>query len=357
MQGQRSVTLGAVAGTPEYMAPERAQGREVDHRSDIYSLGVVAYEMLTGRTLFSTGDPMATLLKHVHARVPVPSRREVPRSLFAPVQQALAKRPEDRWSSALSFVEALERGLGSTVVPSDRTARAARTAAAVGVAAIALFTTLRLSESARSESPSVVQAASPEPARLIATPIARPSESPAQPGPAQTIFNRRQSAPVSTLVAAPRTEPPGQAAAAPGIDDRAPDVRAAGEVLLGEPLKGENVATADRTSVAGDDVAPAPPAAAPIDPIDVVIPPVRIATVQPTYPPVALSAGIEGDVVLLAVVGTDGTVTSVEVVRSAHPLLDDVAKRAVLRYRYKPALRNGAPVSFTVEIPVSFRLQ
>ena len=75
------------------------------------------------------------------------------------------------------------------------------------------------------------------------------------------------------------------------------------------------------------------------------------------YPPLARAAQIEGDVVLQAVVGPDGRVTEVQVVRTAHPLLDSAARDAVLQYGYKPGLRNGAPDTFRVQVTVSFRLR
>ena len=78
---------------------------------------------------------------------------------------------------------------------------------------------------------------------------------------------------------------------------------------------------------------------------------------NPVYPPLARAAQIEGDVVLQALIGSDGRVTEVEVVRSVHPLLDGAARDAVRQYGYKPGLRNGAPETFRVQVTVSFRLR
>ena len=90
---------------------------------------------------------------------------------------------------------------------------------------------------------------------------------------------------------------------------------------------------------------------------EVVTPPQRLRAVSPDYPAAARAAQLEGDVVLEAVVGTDGRLRDVTVLQSAHPLLDDAAKAAVLKYEYAPALRNGTPEPAKIRIAVSFRLQ
>ncbi len=108
--GSRLTVTGNAIGTPTYMSPEQAVGdREVDGRSDIYSLGVVAYQMLTGRVPFSAANSMALLLKHV-SEPPRPIadlRPEAPKALRDVVERALMKSPEDRWPTAASLREAL----------------------------------------------------------------------------------------------------------------------------------------------------------------------------------------------------------------------------------------------------------
>jgi serine/threonine-protein kinase len=94
---------GAVAGTPAYMAPEAAEGREADSRSDLYSLGCVAYFMLSGRPLFQCKTAMATLMAHVQTP-PVPLSRlsagAVPESLDRLILSCLDKNPQRRPASA-----------------------------------------------------------------------------------------------------------------------------------------------------------------------------------------------------------------------------------------------------------------
>jgi serine/threonine-protein kinase len=108
---------GVAVGTPAYMSPEQALGeREVDGRSDIYSLGVVAYQMLTGALPFTAANTPAMMMKHV-SEMPRPLmelRPDLPPGLAAAVERALAKRPEDRWQDAAAFRDAV---LNDAVAP------------------------------------------------------------------------------------------------------------------------------------------------------------------------------------------------------------------------------------------------
>ena len=109
----RLTVTGMAMGTPAYMSPEQALGeRDVDARSDIYSLGIVAYQMLAGETPFKASNTPAMLMKHVSE--PPPSlrtrRTDVPTSLASAVERALSKKPEDRFRSAGDMRDAvLER--------------------------------------------------------------------------------------------------------------------------------------------------------------------------------------------------------------------------------------------------------
>jgi serine/threonine protein kinase len=104
-------TTGATIGTPAYMAPEQALGRELTPAADLYSLGVIAWEMLAGKVPFEEADtPMAVLYRHVHEPVP-PIRAAAPDidpRLAGWVERMLAKAPEDRFPSADAAWEALE---------------------------------------------------------------------------------------------------------------------------------------------------------------------------------------------------------------------------------------------------------
>src|SRR5213083_2128030 len=93
---------GSIIGTAQYLSPEQARGAPVDQRSDLYSVGVVLYELLTGTVPFSGSTPLEIAMKHRSSTPEPPSRKraEVPRELDLVVLRALAKDPGDRYHSA-----------------------------------------------------------------------------------------------------------------------------------------------------------------------------------------------------------------------------------------------------------------
>jgi predicted Ser/Thr protein kinase len=112
-QETRLTTTGALIGTPKYMSPEQARGEAADHRTDIYSLGVVAYEMLCGRVPFEATTPHAVLYQLIwEPPPPVRSRRpDLPEEVDASLAGALAKEPNARYTTAAGFVESLAQAL------------------------------------------------------------------------------------------------------------------------------------------------------------------------------------------------------------------------------------------------------
>ena len=112
-------TQTAMAGTPHYMAPEQALGGDVDHRCDIYSLGIVVYEMLTGRVPFAADSPVAVLMKHVSEPIPIPSGQGPAEPLWKVVEQCLAKEPDGRWPSATAFAAALDDAVTTAALEAD----------------------------------------------------------------------------------------------------------------------------------------------------------------------------------------------------------------------------------------------
>ena len=102
---------GAIMGTAEYMSPEQGQGAELDGRSDLYSVGVILFRMLTGEVPFAAGNAMAILYQHVHTEVRKPSEvcpeAGYGEDVDALVAKAMAKDPADRFASSKEFITAL----------------------------------------------------------------------------------------------------------------------------------------------------------------------------------------------------------------------------------------------------------
>jgi serine/threonine protein kinase len=109
-----SMTGSAVIGTPAYMSPEQGQGgQEIDGRSDIYSLGVVVYEMLTGRVPFTSENPFGQIIMHLTARVPdiLEARPDLPPGVDRVIRTAMAKLNINRYATASELVHDLELAL------------------------------------------------------------------------------------------------------------------------------------------------------------------------------------------------------------------------------------------------------
>ncbi len=112
---------GAVLGTPEYMAPEQARHGESSPKTDLYSLGVLLYELATGRLPFTGGDPFSIALRHI-SEAPVAPRRhdpEIPENLERIILTAMAKDPAERFESASRLAEELERTGNIPARPSE----------------------------------------------------------------------------------------------------------------------------------------------------------------------------------------------------------------------------------------------
>ena len=111
---------GMFVGTVDYIAPEQVEGRRLDARADVYALGCVTYELLSGKVPFPRDSDVAKIFAHVND--PPPRLRDVPEPLAAAVERAMAKRPEDRFLSAGDFGRAVSAGAaGRILAAGDRT--------------------------------------------------------------------------------------------------------------------------------------------------------------------------------------------------------------------------------------------
>jgi len=121
---QRLTRTGSVFGTPAYMSPEQARGRPIDHRTDIYAVGVILYELIAGRVPYDGSEFLEIAMQHLHKPVVGPSSVMPPGSLPPAVDQivvrAMAKDPEQRFASMGAFAEAVQAVLmgdaGGTVL-------------------------------------------------------------------------------------------------------------------------------------------------------------------------------------------------------------------------------------------------
>lgn len=106
-------TTSSTVGTPKYMSPEQGLGEPLDRRSDVYALGVILYEMNTGRAPFDADTPMAMMYKHVNSSLPTPRlyNSDLPVAVEEVIQKALAKNPDDRYATTVELARALRAAM------------------------------------------------------------------------------------------------------------------------------------------------------------------------------------------------------------------------------------------------------
>ena len=195
----RLTVSGATVGTPEYMAPEQGEGAVIGPAADQYALGVVAYEMLTGRVPFTAETPLAVLISHMHKPLPLPRsiNPALSESVESTLLKALAKVPGDRFPLVGQFVGALGGSVPAPqrVPPADDAAGTRRALSApamvAAVAVLALIGSVAFALTRASPAPD----ASGTPTAFATVAAATTSSAPA--------------ATAGVTAAAPRTFPPG----------------------------------------------------------------------------------------------------------------------------------------------------
>jgi serine/threonine-protein kinase len=133
--GESTISADMMLGTPQYISPEQAMGRtDLDARTDLYSLGVVLYELIVGQVPFSGDTPYSVVHDHIYRALPLPSQinPEVPEQVEAVLVKALAKAPQERYQSAAELMNALRAALadsGLQALDPERQSRAAESIA------------------------------------------------------------------------------------------------------------------------------------------------------------------------------------------------------------------------------------
>lgn len=122
-QSETNYTGSSIIGTPSYMSPEQGQGGDIDGRSDIYSLGIIVYEMLTGKLPYQANTPLGIVFKHVTEPIPhiLDVNPNLPDAIEAVMEKVLAKNRDDRFSSAMDFSVALGALVRGEIPDLDRT--------------------------------------------------------------------------------------------------------------------------------------------------------------------------------------------------------------------------------------------
>jgi serine/threonine protein kinase len=263
LQDAGRLTGSAVIGTPAYMSPEQAEGRPLDARSDVYALGVVLFEMVTGREPFQADTPMAMLLKQITEPMPSPRayRPDLPDAVDRVILRATLKDPAARYPSALEFSRALDDALNQ-LSPEQTSTRlplppSVEHTYVPGSAAFDTGSDLAAPVSGTAIGPdenmaTVIGDEAPDVAQPVRRPTPPPS-TPAQPAPARPVPT---TAPPEQTVAQPST---GRGRLWLGLVALVVVVVAAGAILLGSgvlnpaPVEGVILTAAPPTPFPGAD--------------------------------------------------------------------------------------------------------
>jgi serine/threonine-protein kinase len=359
-------TAGQIFGSPSYMSPEQVAGNEVDSRSDLYSLAVVAYEVLTGQRPFQ-GTSLTSIIYKVMSEVPAPPRKwnaALPNRYDEVFGRALAKDPERRYATGLEFLAALDFkefdiALASAAEPAAAPAGqepqkpqpSSQTAATVAgdpvPARLARDAAGRKADNAASANHLWLGAVGVVALGILASIFLRhPSQTPAEglrvatPTPLPTGLAEPTPAPTSIAVATPE-----KPSASPSALPRAPRPRPTPTAAATPEPTPEPTAIPLPVLVEG----------AMVDMSPDVTPPKRISGASASYPEAARRLKVFGTVAVSLVVDGQGQPTNLEVVESAGHILDDAVLNAVSGWRFAPAMKDGVKVSVRWQVRQTFQ--
>jgi eukaryotic-like serine/threonine-protein kinase len=350
-------TAGQVLGSPSYMSPEQIAGTTVTGRSDVYSLAVVAYEMLTGQPPFQ-GKSITQVIYRVMHESPPPPRQwnaALPARYDDVFARALAKDPAQRFASACEFVGALDlRELEYELAPVSEASAASGPGLAVPSGA-------PVSPALAQAVPAAGSALTPV-ADEIATLLQMPVAPPAAAAAASRPSIRRAALALAALAAVTLTafgwaalrrgpEAPATAAPVSVPSDPAPAAAApAAEPAAPAPApRSVKITRTQPPVVAEPQAAPSPTPAAVVpgelvELTDDVTPPVRTHGGPAPYPERARRMHQEGTVAVSMIVDETGVPTELQVVESAGHVLDAAVVESVRSWRFEPATKAGVRV-------------
>jgi serine/threonine-protein kinase len=380
-----------VVGSPGYMSPEQICGGAIDARSDLYSLGIVLYELLTGRLPFEAASAPEVMLKHLYEEVPLEGTgaATLPPVVLPILRRALAKKPAERYQTARALIRDLRRvrdrldvsdvgsWSGSSTLPRRSMPRPQLLWWLCGslIVGLAAFVALKVTLVPVAPVVSSPPVSSRAPATAVATPPA-PAHLPTVAAPALDRGPARspRAEPTEAAPAKAKAGPvPVAAAPLPPDASESPDAS----------REGVAAPTASDGDVADEPVAETPSSATPTLPTPTPSPPalpdlaanpgVEPASesyfmaddpevVAPSclkcpvdYPPIAERLQVQGDVEMRILVSGEGRVVKTEVL-SGHRDLRNGAEASVRKWIYRPATKRGRPGMIWLIVTVRFNL-